>query len=104
MCCVLQLCIFNGVCNGDKPGRFTYISDSGNSVNDYFVSSYDLFDFIYSKCDFKVAERLESDHMPLEFYMNIMNVDQCASDKSDEKEYVEKFVWKDDLANDFCNV
>jgi exonuclease III len=39
MCTSLGLCMLNGVCNGDLEGRYTYISDTGNSVNYYFVAS-----------------------------------------------------------------
>eukprot|EP00745_Piridium_sociabile_P037377 TRINITY_DN67893_c0_g2_i6.p1 TRINITY_DN67893_c0_g2~~TRINITY_DN67893_c0_g2_i6.p1 ORF type:complete len:219 (-),score=13.44 TRINITY_DN67893_c0_g2_i6:162-818(-) len=37
VCTVLDLCILNGLCKGDLQGRYTYISDSGNSVNDYLI-------------------------------------------------------------------
>ena len=32
-----DLCILNGVCEGDLQGCYTYISETGSSVNDYFV-------------------------------------------------------------------
>ena len=32
MCVTLGLYIINGVCNGDLQRRYTYISDTGNSV------------------------------------------------------------------------
>ena len=37
MCTSLDLCIINGTCNRDRLGRFTYISDNGCSVDDYFL-------------------------------------------------------------------
>ena len=43
MCVALGLWIMNDVCNGDPQGRYTYISDTGNSVNDYFLETDDLF-------------------------------------------------------------
>jgi len=43
MCTALNLCILNGMCYGDHLGRYTYISDVGSSVNDYFLLSNDLF-------------------------------------------------------------
>ena len=43
MCFALDLWIMNGVCNGDPQGRYTYTSDTGNSVNDYFLETDDLF-------------------------------------------------------------
>ena len=38
MCVALDLCIVNGVCNGDVEGCYTHLSDTGNSVNDYFYN------------------------------------------------------------------
>ena len=35
MCSALDLCIMNCVCNGDHLGCYTYISDTGNRVNDF---------------------------------------------------------------------
>lgn len=103
MCSVLGLVMFNGVCNGDQNGRFTYLSNSGNSVDDYFVSSCELFDFISSRGTFRVHERIESDHLPLELYINSKNVNMCTSDEgfAYDKEYVNKYVWDSDLANEF---
>lgn len=42
MCTALDLSILNGVCKGDLEGRYTYMSESGCSVNDYFIFSNDL--------------------------------------------------------------
>jgi hypothetical protein len=46
LCSALGLIILNGVCNGDLEGRYTYISDSGNSVNDYFITSANFLDLL----------------------------------------------------------
>ena len=43
MCTALNLCILNGMCHGDREGRYTYVCDSGSSVIDYFLMSSDLF-------------------------------------------------------------
>ena len=34
---LLDLCILNGMCPGDYSGCYTYISDNGSSLNDYFL-------------------------------------------------------------------
>ena len=39
MCTSLNLYLMNGVCNGDIQGHFTYISEFGSSVIDYFLLS-----------------------------------------------------------------
>ena len=46
MCTAFRLNILNGVCNGDLQGCYTFISNSGNSMNDYFMVSEDLFALI----------------------------------------------------------
>ena len=50
MCSALDLCIMNCVCNGDHLGCYTYISDTGNSVNDYFMVTDDLFALVQRCC------------------------------------------------------
>ena len=63
--------ILNGVCNGDLQRRYTFISNSGNSVNDYFMVSEDRFALIQHNCRLCVVERIESDHLPLELHTNV---------------------------------
>ena len=43
ICIALNFCIANGVCNSDPEGRYTYVSDTGNSVSDYFLVSDGIF-------------------------------------------------------------
>ena len=93
MCTVLDLCILNGVCEGDLQGRYTYISETGCSVNDYFVLSTDLFALVYTSCELFVTERIESDHMPLEFQVTFPQEYLPHTKVSDEDVFLEKFVW-----------
>ena len=64
----------NGVCNGDLQGRYTFISNSGNSVNDYVMVSEDFFAIIQHDCRLHVMERIESDHLPLELHTNVEEI------------------------------
>jgi len=59
MCTAFGLNILNGVCNGDLQGRYTFIFNCGNSVNDYFMVSEDLFSLIQHDCRLSVMERME---------------------------------------------
>lgn len=68
-CTALDMCMVNGMCEGDLQGRYTYISDSGSSVNDYFLMSRDLFFMLSDICKLHVREKIDSDHMPLELYV-----------------------------------
>ena len=71
MCIAFGLNILNGVCNGDLQGRYTFISNSGNSVKGYFIVSEDLFALIQRECRLRLMERVESDHLPLELHTNV---------------------------------
>ena len=89
--------ILNGVCNGDLKGRYTFISNCGNSVNDYFMVSEDLFALIQHDFQLFVMERIESVHMPLELHTNVAEMIGPTAEV-DQNECTDKFVWKADYA------
>ena len=104
MCSIFNLFIFNGTCNGDLNGCYTYISESGNSVNDYFVASSYLYEFIVaSDCNFYVDERIDSDHLPVVLSFNIHSNELVNSNFVNENntEMIEKFVWKEESEEQF---
>ena len=51
LCAALDLSILNGSEFGQKSSRFTYISDHGNSVVDYIITSYKIRIFGLSACE-----------------------------------------------------
>ncbi|KAH0820667.1 hypothetical protein GEV33_002124 [Tenebrio molitor] len=55
--------VLNGNCIGDEKGEYTYIGSRGETVIDYVMVNEEAWDEIE---EFKVGERVESDHMPLE--------------------------------------
>ena len=71
LCTAFKLCILNGMCKGDHDGCYTYISDNGSSVNDYFLISYDQLDEISDICKFVVHDRIDSDHMPVTLHLSL---------------------------------
>ena len=100
MSTAFDLCILNGVCHGDLQGRYTYVSESGSSVNDYFLLSCDLFGYICDVCELNVSERIESDHMSLEFYVRL----RTSNGKFQENDKIitmEKFIWDDAKADEY---
>ena len=102
MCTALNLYIMNGVCNGDLQGRFTYISEFGSSVNDYFLLSCDLYDLLITKCSIFVSEMIQSKHMPIEFRIAVDNNFVCDLSNIDtENEIIEKYTWKNDYSEQF---
>jgi hypothetical protein len=94
---VLDLRILNGACRGDSNGRYTFISDSGSSVNDYFIVSFGLFSDISDCCDLKVVDRIESDHMPLEFRLSFFGNTHKVKQKETFFYSLEKIIWDDNF-------
>ena len=101
-CTSLGLTIFNGVCNGDLEGRYTFIGDSGSSTNDYFIGSLNLFNILFYDLTLKVEERIESDHLPVVLYVNkqFRNNDVNKDNKTNEK--IIKYIWDENVAGQFC--
>lgn len=52
----------NGTSEGDREGEYTYVGARGNSVIDYVFVNEVGYNIVNN---FKVGERVESDHMPL---------------------------------------
>ena len=67
LCTLFDLQLINGCRSWDNHGNFTFISEQGCSVVDYFLMSSSLLDFVHT---FSVEDRIESDHMPVELYCN----------------------------------
>lgn len=53
----------NGCIEGDWEGEYTYVGIKGNSVIDYIIVNERLINNIKN---FRIGERVDSDHMPLE--------------------------------------
>jgi hypothetical protein len=83
----------NGVCNGDLQGCYTFISEFGNSVNDYFIASYDLFASIVKSCSLSVSDNIDSQHLPLELTFTLQNHFHAHIIKVKKKDVLHKFVW-----------
>ncbi|KAK7479604.1 hypothetical protein BaRGS_00029153 [Batillaria attramentaria] len=102
MCSSFGLCIINGVCNGDQYGHYTYISEMGNSVNDYFLLSFELFDSIRQSCFLQVDERIDCQHLPLMLDIESPgNPMQTSIDEDENAEPFEKLVWSDKFEQKF---
>ena len=100
MCTALNLYPMNGICNGDLQGHFTYISEFGSSVIDYFLLSVDLYDFLSTKCSLFVSEMISSKHMPIEFrFTTTQKTKPLTSNKVSES--FEKYRWDSDCSQQF---
>ena len=101
MCTSLNLCILNGICQGDPLGCYTYISPFGCSVIDYFLMSCDLFAVVFNGCVLNVIERIESSHMPVTLTVKFPNVNTYRVINDVDKQFVEKFVWDPTKSDDY---
>ena len=104
VCAAMGFTILNGFCCGDEVGRFTYVADNGNSVNDYFLVSDNFLPVICGYCRLFVSERLESDHLPLEFSIKMPRDNPCLSILSHKTQSVEKIIWDPDYAHHFAEL
>ena len=101
MCTSFNLGILNGRCNGDPEGRYTYITDMGSSVVDYFVMSCDLLAYIWDHCHLSVQDRSESDHLPV--VLSIALSEPRVVNNSGGREYVDRFMWDSNKKETFIN-
>ena len=93
MCTALNLCILNGTCEGDRLGAYTFISDAGASVVDYFIFSCDLYALLFDKCRLDVIERTDCKHMPVRLTINFPKENTSVNNGGDSKVKVDKYVW-----------
>ena len=56
---------------GDLQSRYTYISDTGNSVKNHFLLSDELHACVRHCCELRILDRIESDHQHLEFVIHV---------------------------------
>ena len=95
LCTMFQFTPLNGLsCNG-FDSNFTFFSDRGNSVIDFFICSVDLISYVSS---LQIVSRVESQHMPVEIVvsdaLNLTN-EKVKSSKA------EKLLWDKDKAHLF---
>lgn len=96
MCACFNLKILNGCPEFPYSGGFTYFSDRGHSVDDYFLASFDMCGIFEKVC---IKNRIESDHMPIELYCSSKYVNAQPSVSSAVK--VEKLIWSQEKAAAF---
>ena len=64
ICTACKCSILNGLVDFDFDGSFTFVTQNGSSVIDYFVLSNDLC-CRQLLCSLDVESRIESSHMPV---------------------------------------
>ena len=96
--CLLK--ILNGCVRFPDSGKFTFISDHGHSVVDYFLVNNAFCDFVEGLV---VADRIESDHMPVEMIC-AGNLDSAKRNQNRVAPYkADKYVWCSDKLDSFVS-
>jgi hypothetical protein len=83
--------VLNGNCIGDEKGEYTYIGSRGETVIDYVMVNEEAWDEIE---EFKVGERVESDHMPLE--VRTKGREKERGSMKDVKRKIVKNIWTEE--------
>ena len=99
LCEQFDLTIVNGTC-GEESGNYTYVSSSGCSVIDYFVVSNRIS---LSSLSLKVAEKIESKHMPLELLIKVQNSDVGFQRNLPKTYKIAKYIWCTEKEQDFSS-
>ena len=99
MCACYDLELLNGCVRFDSSGNFTYLSDHGHSVIDYFLTSCNISKYVEK---LTVKERIDSDHMPVEMYCKVLK-ENCARHEVNVRIVVEKIVWSRDNMPSFVS-
>ena len=95
-CNIYDCFLLNGLCKGNHDDSFTFLSDRGSSVIDYFVLSFDL----YSKVECMhlcVLDAIDSDHFPVELSVHLVVSDfqlYNANEHRCKNEVRQKLVWQ----------
>ncbi|KAJ3666595.1 hypothetical protein Zmor_002032 [Zophobas morio] len=85
--------ILNGNKEGDEEGEWTYVGARGESIIDYGIVKEEAWEEIES---FKVGERVESDHMPLEMKIKGNEQEYEKQERRHERKELEKRIWDDE--------
>ena len=103
MCTALDLCIVNGTCNGDRLGRFTYICDTGCSVDDYFLISRTLYASLFDGCKLEILDRIECKHLPVKMTIDFPNKNMNTNNDLQNEGKIEKYCWKEENKDTFLS-
>jgi len=97
VCEEFGLCIVNGISEKSFSGDYTYVSNTGSSVIDYFLVSHKL---VKQCMSLSVTRMVESKHMPVELTFAVENSD-IAFNLHTKKCSYKRYVWDEEKTLDF---
>ena len=101
MCNTLGLSILNGLCNGELMGSYTYVSDSGCSVIDYFLMSSSMYAVLFDYCNLHLLSRTDCKHLPVSLTFNSPEEKVENVKTKNEKVKVDKFILNEEKVAEF---
>ena len=87
MCSCMDMIILNGMCTPELSHKFTYVSTTGNSTNDYILISSS---FVHHCLSLDIQHRVESSHMPLKL---ALTVEHKVEVNPRENTLATKYIW-----------
>ncbi|KAJ3667152.1 hypothetical protein Zmor_002554 [Zophobas morio] len=85
--------ILIGIEEGDEEGERTYVEARGESIIDNGIVNEEAWEEIES---FKVGERVESDHMPLEIKIKGKEQEYEKQDRRNERKKIGTRIWDEE--------
>lgn len=73
-------------------GCYTYISQTGYSVNNYFILLSFLYALVHATYELYVTKRIGTDHMPLKVRVMFPKEDMYNAEADNKEQIIEKFV------------
>ena len=100
-CKEMGLFVLNGRCLTDSEGEYTYISSTGKSIIDYFITEPEIYDLF---TQFYVSDMDIGDHLPVIGYIGEKEKDPkiCISKNVHKLESCIKFKWQPNHVSVFC--
>jgi hypothetical protein len=100
LCNIFDFIILNGLTDYNYDGSSTYVSTHGTSVIDYFILSLDMAHFLVD-CSLNVMEQVDSDHLPVEFFMPLI-IEQTVKSQVKKVDTIdEKLFWQKEKEAEF---
>jgi exonuclease III len=96
LCYMFKLTPLNGLLRKDETGKFTFISERGNSTIDLFLSSIDLVNAFTS---IEIVNRIDSHHMPIELQAKIPH--PIPDDTFYSQQKFDKIKWDNEKVDSF---
>lgn len=103
-CNIFDCLLLNGLSRFNFDDSFTYVSENGSSVVDYYVCSFEMFTKL-AMASLTIKDMVESDHLPvgLSIYIDRDNAfpSQPRGACNQKSVYMDKLIWQRERETEF---